>query len=112
MRGKVADTLVDGSENFLDGVDALGSFAEEKFLAGVGVHFDAGETGALLPPVVLLLHHEIELVETVEAGSVLIAVIIKGFKQPHHGDAAFMFQRFHFDCKITKTFRNRQDGGN
>ena len=55
----------DVAEDFGDGAATQSTFAEHVFLAGFGVEVGAGDTGALLTSVVLLLHEEVELVETV-----------------------------------------------
>jgi hypothetical protein len=81
---------MDRSKNLLDGVHAQGALAKHELLARRGPHLDAGQTGAFLAAVVLLLHHEIELVEAPHPRAVLALVVFQRLEQSHHRDAAFM----------------------
>lgn len=107
----VFDLPVYGREDIGDGVLAEGFFAEHIFLAGLGHDLDAGDACAFLPAVVLLLHHEIELVQRIEFRTVFFLVILKRLEQPDHGDAAFVLDRFHRmrlqGAKIIKRWRIR-----
>ena len=94
--GDVAVVAVDGVEDFGDGVGAGGALAEHVFFAGLGAELDAGEAGSVLSAVVLLLHEEVELVEGVHPGAVLVVVILQGLEEADHGYAAFVLQCFHF----------------
>lgn len=91
LRGIGGQSFMHSVENLADGSGAFGSFAEHKLLAGGGVELDAGESGPLLTSVVLLLHHEIELVEAIHPGAIFVLKITQGLAQPNHGHATFVF---------------------
>ncbi len=91
----VFDLPVYGGEDVGDGVLAKGFFTEHVFLARLSHDLDAGDAGAFLPTVVLLLHHEIELVQRIEFRTVFFLVILKRLEQPDHGDATFVLDLFH-----------------
>ena len=57
--------------------------------------FHNPDTGTFLSAVMLFLHQKIELVEGIGICSVFLLVICKRFAQTYHGNAAFMFERFH-----------------
>ena len=63
---------------------------EHERLARGDVQFHAGHAGAVLAPVVLLLHQEEELCEPPERRAVLLLVIGQGLEEPHQGDPAFV----------------------
>ena len=92
---ETADFAVNFRKDFLNSASAQRPFAKHKFLAGRGFHFHAGQSCAFLPSVVLFLHHEIELVETVHPRAVFFFVVAQRFEQPYHGHSAFVFERFH-----------------
>ena len=62
-------------------------------MARFGEEFDVGQSGSVLPPVVLLLHQDLHLVESVKRGAVLLQVEIQRLEQPDERDAAFVFDR-------------------
>ena len=95
LRCQVAEVGMHGVEYLGDGSRAQGPFAEHVFLAGIGLQLDASQARAFLPPVVLLLHEEVELVQAIHPGAVLLFVVLQGFQEAYHGDAAFVFQLFH-----------------
>ena len=78
-----------------DGILALGFLAKHIFCAWLLVHADGGDTSTLLSAVVLLLHHQIELVESVSPRAVLLLVIVQRLQQTNHRHAAFVLQLFH-----------------
>ena len=86
----------DGLENFVDGTASKGTFAEHIFLAWLCLEIGAGDARSFLSSIVLLLHEEIELVESVGSGSVFFLVVTDGFEQANHRHATFMFERLHF----------------
>ncbi|KAF5048761.1 hypothetical protein DSECCO2_446740 [anaerobic digester metagenome] len=60
------------------------------FGARFGIEFDTGDTGSVLSPVVLLFHQQMQLIEAPGRGTVAVKVILQGFQQPYHGNAAFV----------------------
>ena len=78
-------------------------FPEHVLFPGSGIHLYAGKAGAFLPAVVLLLHQEIELVQTVHRGTILFPVVLQRLKKPDHGNATFVFQRFHKEINTLLT---------
>ena len=93
--GQVLEVALHRTENFGNGARTERTFTEHIFLTGIGFQFHAGQSGTFLPTVVLFLHQEIELVESVHPCSVLLFIVLQRFQQAYHGDAAFMLQLFH-----------------
>ena len=87
----VLETSVHVGENLLNGARAQCPLAEHVFLAGCGLHLDAGKSRSLLAAVVLLLHHEVELVQAIQPRSIFLLVVFKRFQQPYHGYTALVF---------------------
>ena len=110
LRRQVAEITMHGVEYLGDGTGAQGPLAEHVFLAGIGLQFHARQACAFLPPIVLLLHKEVELVQAVHPGTVLLFVVFKRFQEAYHGHAAFVFQLFHalyiiYNVYFTSFFR-------
>ena len=96
---RVVDVVADAAEDLADGIAALGALAIDIFLAWSGVRVDAAHTGRLLTAVVLLLHQQVQQVQAIQIGSILVFVILQGLAQLDHCDAAFVFQLFgHCRC--------------
>ena len=57
--------------------------------------FDTSHTSTLLTTVVLLLHHQIEFVQSVAAGAVLLLIIAQGLEQTDHRHTTFMLELLH-----------------
>ena len=93
--GQVLEMALHRTEDFGNGARAESTLTEHIFLAGTGFQFHAGQSGTFLPTVVLFLHQEIELVESVHPCSVLLFIVLQRFQQAYHGNAAFMLQLFH-----------------
>ena len=55
--------------------------------------FDTSHTSTLLATVVLLLHQDLHLIESVKRSAVLLQVEIQRLEQPDERDAAFVFDR-------------------
>ncbi len=76
-----------------DPVERVGLYvalAEHERIARGDVELHAGDTGAVLPAVVLLLHQEEELREPPERRPVLLLVVGKRLQEPHEGHSAFV----------------------
>ena len=87
------------AENFLDGTASQPAFAEHEFFARRGLHFHAGQPRTFLSSVVLLFHQQVQLVQAIHPCTVFFLVVAERFEQAYHGDATFMFERFHLLCK-------------
>ena len=88
--------LVHIGEDLGDGILSLSPLTEHVFVAGQGVQLDRSQTGALLTTVVLFLHHQIEFVQTVHPGAILLLIILQRLQQPDHCHTAiFMNVLFH-----------------
>ena len=83
---------------------ALSLLAEHILLAGRGVEVDAGHASALLTTVVLLLHHQIELVQPIAPRAVLLLVVAQRLQQANHRHTTLMLKLFHI-LRITLIFR-------
>ena len=63
------------------------------------MELDGGDPGPLLPAVTLLLHQQVEFVQPPPPGAVALFVMVEGFQEPHHRQAAFVFDSVaHFVC--------------
>ena len=87
-------------ENLRDGVLTLGPLAEHILCARLIGQAYRRDAGALLATIVLLLHHQIELVESVCPRAVLPDVVVEWLQQAYHRYAAFMLQLFHIRCRL------------
>ena len=93
FRCEVLETPHDLFEEILDGASIHGSHARDVTLSGVDVEFDVGQTGAVLPAVVLLFHQQVHFVQPVEGRAVLVDVVLKGLLEAQHRNAALMLER-------------------
>ena len=75
FREFLGDSLMGVCENTADGIGALRPFAEDIFLPGRSVEFHAAYACGFLSSVMLLLHDQIEFVETIERRTVFFLVI-------------------------------------
>ncbi len=89
------ELLMDGGKDLFNGLVSLGPLSVKKLFSRGGIHHETCKSGTLLTPVMLFLHHEIELVETIHPGAIFAAIVVQRLHQPHHGHSAFMFKLFH-----------------
>ena len=82
-------------ENLCYGILAFCLLAEHIFCSWFLVHAHCGKSSTLLSAVVLFLHHQIELVETIGPSAVFLLEVVKWLQQSYHCHAAFMLQLFH-----------------
>ena len=82
-------------EDLCDGILAFSLLAKHILHTWFVVQAHRCDTSTLLTTVVLLLHHQVELVETIGPRAVFLLVIVQGLQQTDHRYAAFMFQLFH-----------------
>ena len=81
-------------KNLLYGTGPQSAFPVDKLLGRTCVQLHASQPGPLLPPVVLFLHEQVELVQPIHVRAVLLLIISEWFQQPHHGDATLVFDNF------------------
>ena len=93
--GDVSEGGVDGVEDLLDGGGTFGALAEEIFVTRSRVELDDSEPSTFLTTVVLLLHEEIELIEAIHPGAILLLVVGEGLTQADHRHATFVLEGFH-----------------
>ena len=91
--------LIDVLEHLCDGILTLSTLTEHIFLTSRGVEVYTGHTSTLLTTVVLLLHHQIELVQPIAPRAVFMFVIRQGLQQANHRHTTFMLQLFH-RCRL------------
>ena len=96
------ERIIYALEYFGDGILALSPFTEHIFLAGRSIQVYTSNTGSLLPTVVLLLHHQIEFVQSIVAHAVFLLVKAQRLQQANHCHPTLMLQLFH----IVHTFFN------
>ena len=77
-------------EYFVERVGLHAPFTEQEGLAGRHVQLHASDTGAVLTPIVLLLHQQVEFGHSPQRRIVFILIVLERFFQPHHRDAAFV----------------------
>lgn len=101
----VVEVGIDVIENLLDRLGPNGTIAADIAVAWLHIELDIGYTCPILASVVLLLHEEIELVEAVKSGAVLLQVIIEGFPEPQEGDTAFVLDSVAHGMEVTGTLQ-------
>ena len=97
----------DLAENLLYGSGAEGSFAEHIFVTRFCMKLYYSDACAFLAAVVLFLHHQIELVEGVGVGAVLLFVVLKRVAQPYECYATFVLEWFHQRMKRSSRYLGR-----
>ena len=78
-----------------DGILSLGLLTEHILRARLVLQTNRGDTGTLLSAVVLLLHHQIQLVETIGPRTILFLVVVQRLQQANHRHATLMLQLLH-----------------
>ena len=63
--------------SFATGTNSLPVTGNE-LLTGLKIKIDTGHTGSILATVMLLLHQQVKLVQTVFPGTVFVLIILKG----------------------------------
>ena len=82
-------------EYLLNGLGAERAFAPHVFSARLSIELHHTHTCAFLAAVVLLLHHQIELFQSVTVSAVFLFIISERFAEAYHHYSAFMFELFH-----------------
>ena len=78
-------------EDVGDGLMIVTADAVQEGMTGFDVEFDCGDPRAVLSPVVLFFHQQIQLVQAPKNGAVLLQVIGERLTQTDECQAAFMF---------------------
>ena len=95
----MAQLLVHDTEDIGHGVLALRPLAEHILITRLRLELHGRHAGALLATVVLLLHHQIELVEAVHPCTILLLVVLQRFQQANHGHATILvYVILHISC--------------
>ena len=84
------DPGVDLVKDVLDWLRIIGPDPTYVSLPGSYIHLNAGKTRSVLTAVVLLLHHQIHLIDSVEGCPVFLLVILKRFSESDQGNSAFV----------------------
>ena len=87
---KVYESFLHRSENLSNGIGSFCLFTKHVFIAGLGMEFHTSHSGSFLAAVVLLLHHQIEFVQPVHPGPILLLIILQRLQQSDHCNTAFM----------------------
>ena len=72
--------IMGARENLRDGILALCLFTKHIFLSWHSFEVDGSDARSLLSSVVLLLHHQIELVQSVVACTIFLLIILNWFQ--------------------------------
>ena len=86
----IVDSLLDAAKNIRNGLAVNASVAAEVALSGRHVELNGSQPGAVLAPVVLLLHQEVHFVEAVKGRPVLFQVVFQRLAKANKGYAAFV----------------------
>ena len=86
------ERAVHPAEDLGDGVFAFSPFPEHILLTWGICQVDASYSRTLLAAVVLLLHHQVELVKAIPAGTVFVLVVSERLEKADHRHAAFVFE--------------------
>ena len=73
-----------------DGILALGFLTEHILRARFLVQTYRCDTSTLLTAIVLLLHHQVEFIETISPRAILLMVVVQWLQQAYHRDTTFM----------------------
>ena len=88
------DLLLDDKQNAVIGVsrsvEKSALFIQYKNRMGAKIQFHVGYPGAILPAVVLLLHHQVHFVDGIKSCTVFGKVKLKRFQQPEEGNTTFV----------------------
>ena len=95
------DRMMHMSKNLGDGILSFRTFSVHIFRARLGAHLAASQSRTLLSTVVLFLHHEIKLVESVAPRAIFFLKIGKRLQQPDQSHATLMLQFFHLSVYIS-----------
>ena len=93
LRGEPFKTRHDAAEDVLDGPRVHGTNPGDVPLARRNVQLDVGESGPVLAPVVLLLHEQVHLIESIKCTAVFVDVVLQRLLQSKHCNAAFVLEK-------------------
>ena len=84
--------LSDACEYALQRLLVGAAFPVDEIQAGLWVQLDGGHPGPILAAIVLLLHEEVQLVQTMERRAIFLLVVLQGLAQADERDAALVLQ--------------------
>ena len=93
LRGEPFKTGHDAAEDVLDGPRVHGTNPGNVPLARGDVQLDVGESGSVLATVVLLLHEQVHLIESIKCTAVFVDVVLQRLLQSKHCNAAFVLEK-------------------
>ena len=85
----------DALEYLRDGILAHCFLTKHILLSSRSLQVDTSHASTLLSAIVLLLHHQVKLVQPITACAVFLFVITLWFQQANHRHATLMLQLFH-----------------
>ena len=83
------------TENLSDGSRSQRALTEHIFFSRIRLQFDTSQTGSFLSAVMLFFHQQIQLIQAIHPGAILLLIIFQRFEQTNHCDTALMLQWFH-----------------
>jgi hypothetical protein len=83
--------VADLPEQVGNGLIGIAPYAVQERVTRFGVQFDAGNTGAILPAVVLLFHQQVQLIQSIQYGVMLLLVVTERLAEADESQAAFVF---------------------
>ena len=101
--GGVSYLMIDRLEHLGDGILTLGLLAIHILVPWFLVELDTSQTCTLLTSVMLLLHHQIELLKGIAVSAVFLLVVFEWLAQSDHCNATFVFQLIHHIVSPSKT---------
>ena len=99
VRLLVRDCLVDGVmygiEDLRDSARAESSLPIEVLRSHRGLKLDAGDTRPILSTIVLLLHHQVELIETIASGAIFLPIILERLPESDKDHSTLVLKLLH-----------------
>ena len=110
VRLLVRDCLVDGVmygiEDLRDSSRSESPLPVEVLRTHRSLKLDAGDTCPILSTIVLLLHHQVELIETIASGAVFLPIILERLPESDEYHSTLVLQLLHTCiCEALYCFR-------
>ena len=87
---QILELTLHRAEDFGDSPRPHGPFAKHILFARVGLELHTGQSCSLLPTVMLFLHEQIEFIQAIHPGAILLLIVLQRFEQANHCHATFM----------------------
>lgn len=84
------DLTIGSAKDLSNGIRTFRALTEHIFVSRLWVELDGSDTSAFLSTVVLFLHHQIELTQTVSPRTVFLLIVTKRFKKSHQSYSAIL----------------------